>query len=203
MSTDDDPPRERRSAAIAAGAVAAVSLAFLAIGLARPADIELAASSFDLCLAGLVGFGAVAAVGACMRGTTTVRPLAFLVGGVGLAVMTGVTLLIAVLGGGSVRQTEVAVPDTDLTMSVVTGDGPLGEDAVVLQGHLGPLPRRRVVASLSHSCTASIKPVGPRTIEATMTELTEACGSVGRGGTYLINVGADGWSITIERVTDS
>lgn len=198
-----DPGRQpTATAAGVAGLIAALSLAFFLVGWTRPLDLAISSSRVEVCIAGLVGFGAVVAMGMLMKGSDIVRPLAFLLGGIGLFVMTGATLLTLAFGGGPTSETTVAVPETDLTMAVVSGNSALAEDEVVLIGNIGPFPRRRVVASLSHSCTASIRAIGPRMIEATMEEMTEACGTVGRGGTYVIEVGSNGWTTTIERVPE-
>jgi len=198
----DAPDLAGRRRAQLAGGVAAAALALFLVGWIRPMDVALLSSTTEVLLAGLVGFGGVVALGALLRGSEVVRPLAFLLGGVGLVLITCLGVIVVALGGGGTSETTVSIPETDLEMGVVSHDGSLGGEEVVLLGSIGPLPRRRVVVDVSGNCSATLRPVGPRTIEAVVVETTEGCGDVGRGGTYRIEVGTDGWTTSVERVPD-
>jgi hypothetical protein len=200
-----EPEIERRSSqgwSLIVGAASAVALVLALVGWLRPMDVALVPSAVQVCVLGLVGFGGVIAAARLRKRSGPARAIVLL-GGVGLALMVAVTSLVLVFGSGVTSETAVAVPGTDLTLVDVDRAGFLdSSDEVVLEGRLGPLPRRRTIIRLGYSCTATIRPVGPRTIEVTVEEMTEGCLSFGRGGTYHVVVGADGWSTTIERVDE-
>ena len=159
----------------------------------RPFDIRMIPDPRTVAGLAVVGAGCAFVALLTSRMTLWVKVVAALFAAAALLATVGLAGL-ALLSGGRGVVWSAPVPGTGTSVVAIDAAGDVG-DEVVLRGTLGPLPRERVLLDTA-GCNVFLGETGTRSAQIDVTAVSSDCRSSGH---YLVTIGSDDWSTTVER----